>query len=59
MNARWNEQQVRGKLDIYYAQIRRSSPGSRQETLQGLAGDLITQYAPMYPSIVQYRNGLR
>ena len=59
VNVRWSENQVRGKLDIYVDQIGRSSPGARQETLIGLAGDLITQYAPTYPSIHQYRNGLR
>ena len=59
MNKNWSEETVRGKLDIYFAQIGRPSASGRYETLRELAGDLITQYAHVYPSIGKYREGLR
>src|SRR3989344_5814167 len=58
-NTRWTEGHVRGKLDIYCAQIGRSSPGARQETLRELAGDLIDAYEPTYPGIGKHRTELR
>lgn len=54
----WREDQVRGKLDIYLEQMGRPSNNGRYETLRELAGDLITQYAPIYQSIGEYRERL-
>jgi len=58
MDNRWSKDQVTGKLVVYFDQMDRFSNDGRYEILRELAGDLITEYAPIYPIIGEYRERL-